>query len=72
MADVPAIRAALAQVREGGGFAAHEVLEVLWRAADRASATSTRGSSTSPSRRTRSSAATRSAVGVNSRRRSAA
>ena len=34
MADVPAIRAALAQVREGGGFAAHEVLEVLWRAAD--------------------------------------
>ena len=34
MADVPAIRAALAQVREGGGFAAHEVLEDLWRAAD--------------------------------------
>ena len=34
MADVPAIRAALAQIREGGGFAAHEALEDLWRAAE--------------------------------------
>jgi predicted metal-dependent hydrolase len=34
MADVPAIRAALALVRDGDGFAAHEVLEVLWRAAE--------------------------------------
>src|SRR5262245_51358091 len=33
MADVTAIRAALALVREGDGFAAHEVLEDLWRAA---------------------------------------
>ena len=33
MADVPAIRAALALVRDGDGFAAHEVLEELWRAA---------------------------------------
>ena len=34
MADVPAIRAALDLVREGGGFAAHEVLEGLWRGAE--------------------------------------
>jgi uncharacterized protein len=33
MADVAAIRAALALVRAGDGFAAHEHLEVLWRAA---------------------------------------
>jgi len=35
MADVPAIRAALVLVRAGDGFAAHEVLEDLWRAAAR-------------------------------------
>jgi predicted metal-dependent hydrolase len=35
MADLPAIRAALRLVREGDGFAAHEVLEDLWRAAER-------------------------------------
>jgi uncharacterized protein len=34
MADLPAIRAALQLVREGDGFAAHEVLEDLWRAAE--------------------------------------
>jgi predicted metal-dependent hydrolase len=33
VADVAAIRAALALVRAGEGFAAHEVLEDLWRAA---------------------------------------
>jgi predicted metal-dependent hydrolase len=33
MADVAAIRAALALVRSGDGFAAHEELEELWRAA---------------------------------------
>jgi len=33
MADTAAIRAALALVRAGDGFAAHEVLEELWRAA---------------------------------------
>ena len=33
MADIPAIRAALQLVRGGDGFAAHEVLEDLWRAA---------------------------------------
>jgi len=31
--DLPAIRGALALVRAGDGFAAHEVLEELWRAA---------------------------------------
>jgi uncharacterized protein len=33
MADVGAIRSALALVRAGDGFAAHDVLEELWRAA---------------------------------------
>jgi predicted metal-dependent hydrolase len=33
MADTAAIRAALALVRAGDGFAAHEVLEELWHAA---------------------------------------
>src|SRR5258706_4923072 len=33
MADTGAIRAALDLVRAGDGFAAHEVLEDLWRAA---------------------------------------
>jgi uncharacterized protein len=33
MADIAAIRAALALVRAGDGFAAHERLEDLWRAA---------------------------------------
>ena len=33
MADMTAIRGALALVRDGGGFAAHEVLEDLWRGA---------------------------------------
>jgi predicted metal-dependent hydrolase len=33
MADVTAIRAALGLVRQGDGFAAHEALEDLWRAA---------------------------------------
>ena len=34
MADVEQIRHALALVRAGNGFAAHEVLEDLWRAAE--------------------------------------
>jgi predicted metal-dependent hydrolase len=33
MADIDAIRTALALVRAGDGFAAHEALEDLWRAA---------------------------------------
>jgi uncharacterized protein len=33
MADIEAIRAALALVRADDGFAAHELLEELWRAA---------------------------------------
>jgi len=33
MADLTAIRAALGLVRQGDGFAAHEALEDLWRAA---------------------------------------
>ena len=33
MADTSAIRAALALIREGDGFAAHEELEELWRVA---------------------------------------
>jgi predicted metal-dependent hydrolase len=34
MADTDAIHTALALVRAGDGFAAHEALEDLWRAAD--------------------------------------
>jgi uncharacterized protein len=34
MADIERIRAALALVRAGDGFAAHELLEDLWRAAE--------------------------------------